>query len=202
VTEHHTAWLLDLDGTLYRAAPVKRMMAVELLLRGWGAVPTLRRFRHEHERLRATLDERIESPFMRQVEETAQALGKSREVVRSAVQLWMVERPQRWIERFTRTDLVAEVSEFHRAGGKLAVVSDYPASLKLAAVRGLPNIEVVVANGEPGGPGRLKPHPDGYLEAARRLQVAPDHCLVIGDREDADGEAARRAGMAFRLVGS
>jgi HAD superfamily hydrolase (TIGR01549 family) len=46
----------------------------------------------------------------------------------------------------------------------------------------------------------LKPWPDGYLLAAERLGVAAAECLVIGDREDADGLAASRAGMAFRRV--
>jgi HAD superfamily hydrolase (TIGR01509 family) len=59
---------------------------------------------------------------------------------------------------------------------------------------------VVVASGENGGPTRLKPHPDGMLRAARALGVEPSRCLVIGDRDDADGAAARAAGMAFRRV--
>jgi HAD superfamily hydrolase (TIGR01509 family) len=46
----------------------------------------------------------------------------------------------------------------------------------------------------------LKPHPEGYLLAAQALSVDPSRCLVIGDRPDADGEAARAAQMAFRLV--
>src|SRR5690606_40516027 len=53
--------------------------------------------------------------------------------------------------------------------------------------------------GESGGPSALKPAPDGYLKAALSLGVSPEHCLVIGDRDDADGAAARAAGMAFRL---
>jgi HAD superfamily hydrolase (TIGR01549 family) len=60
--------------------------------------------------------------------------------------------------------------------------------------------DVVIASGEPSGPPRLKPAPDGYLLAAERLGVVPAGCLVIGDRDDTDGEAARRAGMAFRRV--
>ena len=56
-------------------------------------------------------------------------------------------------------------------------------------------------SGEAEGPGRLKPWPDGYLLAAERLGIHPGECLVVGDRADADGEAARRGGMAFRRVG-
>jgi beta-phosphoglucomutase-like phosphatase (HAD superfamily) len=57
-----------------------------------------------------------------------------------------------------------------------------------------------VASGEPGGARWLKPHPEGYVTAAERLGVAPGRCLVVGDRMDVDGEAAKLAGMAFRLV--
>ncbi len=60
--------------------------------------------------------------------------------------------------------------------------------------------QVVVANGEPDGPTWIKPDPSGYLSAAERLGIAASRCLVIGDRDDADGKAARAANMAFRLV--
>ncbi|HMJ15422.1 MAG TPA: HAD-IA family hydrolase, partial [Polyangiaceae bacterium] len=60
--------------------------------------------------------------------------------------------------------------------------------------------DTVVASGEPDGPRRLKPHPDGYLAAAQRLGVPAERCLVIGDRQDADGAAATAAGMQFRWV--
>jgi len=32
------------------------------------------------------------------------------------------------------------------------------------------------------------------------LGAAPSQCLVIGDREDRDGEAARAAGMRYRRI--
>lgn len=46
---------------------------------------------------------------------------------------------------------------------------------------------------------RGKPEPDVYLEAARRLEVAPAHCLVVED--SLNGVlAGRRAGMTVVLV--
>ncbi|MBK7581293.1 MAG: HAD-IA family hydrolase [Myxococcales bacterium] len=194
------AWLVDLDGTLYVARWVKLAMAAELALSGWGSVGTLRRFRKEHELLREELDEDVPSPFQAQVERAASALGVPSSEVEQRVTEWMIERPQKWIRRFGRTDLLQEISDFRAQGGKTALVSDYPARGKLAALGAEALFDVVVANGEPGGPPRLKPHPAGYLEAARRLGVAPEACLVIGDRDDADGAAARAAGMTFRRV--
>ena len=46
------AWLVDLDGTLYHALPIKLVMAGELLLYGYNAIGPLRSFRHAHEKLR------------------------------------------------------------------------------------------------------------------------------------------------------
>lgn len=195
----HDAWLVDLDGTLYQARLVQLCMLGELLLGGWSALGTLRRFRSEHERLRR-LAEPLGDPFRIQLQHTALALGVAPEEVEDQVREWMIERPGRWLRRFRRAALLAELEQFRRFGGRLALVSDYPARRKLAALGCADLFDVVVANGEDGGPRWFKPDPDGFLKAAARLGIAPERCLVVGDRADADGEAARRAGMAFRHV--
>jgi HAD superfamily hydrolase (TIGR01549 family) len=192
------AWLVDLDGTLYSAGPVRVMMAAELLLGGWAAAPVLRRFRVEQERMREL--ELEGDPFALQIERTAEALGRARGDVEAHVQRWMIERPGRWLAAFRRQALLAEIEAFRGAGGRTALVSDYPARRKLEALGASALFDAVVASGEPGGPRRLKPHPDGFLRAAAALEVDPSACLVIGDREDADGAAARAAGMAFRRI--
>ncbi len=48
--------------------------------------------------------------------------------------------------------------------------------------------------------GGLKPDPAGFLSIARELGVPPGRVLVVGDRDDTDGEGARRSGMGFELV--
>jgi putative hydrolase of the HAD superfamily len=195
------AYLVDFDGTLYRSTPVKLAMAVELACFGWGSARLLRRFRHAHEELRATPADAQDSPFDQQIRHTAKALGTSPDHVRKVVDNWMFERPRKWIKRSLRHALIEELRTAQANGAKLAVVSDYPASFKLSALAGQLTFDTVVSNGEPGGPANLKPDPEGYLLAAARLGIAPERCLVVGDRADADGEAARRAGMPFRLVG-
>jgi len=198
----YAAWLVDLDGTLYHHTPVKLAMAAELLLLGWGAVATLRTFRHAHEALRATPSTTaLElSPFQRQLEHAAAELGRPAGDVERVVREWMFERPLKWVARSKRRKLLGALGGFRARGGKTALVSDYPAQGKLAALGALELFELVVSNGEPGGPSQLKPDPEGYLSAASRLGVAPAQCLVIGDRDDADGAAARAAGMGFQLI--
>ncbi len=199
----YAAWLVDLDGTLYRHKPVQLAMVLELLLFGWGAIKTLRTFRHSHEALRgisadpAALDV---SPFQRQLDHAAKALGRSPADVELTVREWMFQRPLKWVARSQRKDLLQTLARYREGGGKTALVSDYPATGKLQALGAASLFDLVVSNGEPGGPSQLKPHPEGYLSAAQRLGVAPEACLVIGDRDDADGAAARAAGMAVHII--
>ncbi|MEI9937113.1 MAG: HAD family hydrolase [Pseudomonadota bacterium] len=202
----YEAWLVDLDGTLYTARWVKLAMAAELALFGWPALKTLRQFRHDHEALRQeqsaaqALATVHASPFAAQLARTAKALNLPVPEVEQVVQRWMFERPGKWIARFPRRALLAELSAFKAQGGLTALVSDYPAERKIDALGARNLFDVIVANGEAHGPRRLKPDPEGFLQAAELLKVAPARCLVIGDRDDADGEAARAAKMGFRLV--
>jgi HAD superfamily hydrolase (TIGR01509 family) len=203
-TTRYAAWLVDLDGTLYRQTPVKLAMAAELLLFGWGAIKTLRTFRHAHEQLRELAGDDAAlalSPFQRQLEHAARTLGKSPSDVEPVVQQWMFERPLKWVARAKRQALLDALASFRRGGGKTALVSDYPATGKLKAMGAFELFEVVISNGELGGPSKLKPDPEGYLSAAHRLGVDPANCLVIGDRDDADGAAARSAGMTACIIG-
>ena len=200
----YAAWLVDLDGTLYHPAPVKFAMAAELLLFGWGAIKTLRTFRHAHETLRL-LDApepgtASQSPFERQLGHAAQQLSRPLADVERTVREWMFERPLKWVARCKRQRLLDELGRYRAQGGKTALVSDYPASGKLTALGARALFDEVVSSGEPGGPSKLKPDPEGYLLAAARLGVEPARCLVIGDRDDADGEAARAAGMGLCLI--
>lgn len=201
----HAAWLVDLDGTLYRPLPVKLAMAGELLVTGWNAVPVVRAFRREHERLHRQLgaDPTLvfePSPFAEQVRRTALAVGLSEEAVARLIERWMIHRPARWLRLFRRRALLAEIVRARAEGLRTALVSDYPARGKLAALGATDLFDRVVANGEHPELKRLKPSPEGYLLAAEQLGVAARECLVIGDRPDVDGQAARRAGMDFRLV--
>lgn len=200
MTRAHDAWLVDLDGTLYSPRPVKLAMLFEVLI-GGADLRTLRCFRAQHEQLRARQTGPSASPYRLQLEQTAVALGMEPARVEAQVRRWMIERPGKWLRRFRRRALIAELTAFRASGGRLALISDYPALSKLEALGCRQLFDAVIANGEDGGPEWLKPHPDGLLKASLRLGVGPESCLVLGDRADADGEAARRAGMAFRKIG-
>lgn len=196
----YRAWLLDLDGTLYRQLPVRILMACELSCRGWSAIRVLRQFRRKHEQLRQEHADAGADPFERQIARTATELGIDRDEVAQVVESWMVVRPGKWLKLCARRSLLQAIARYRKLGGKTAVVSDYPARAKLATMGVSQLFDSVVASGESDGMTALKPNPESYLLACDRLEVLPECCLVIGDRWDADGEAARRAGIDFRHV--
>ncbi|NQV26020.1 MAG: HAD family phosphatase [Rhodopirellula sp.] len=179
-------------------------MAAELIFAGPRVWRIISHFRVAHEELRQrgpqSESDAAVCSFERQLSIVANRAGYDIEIVRSAVMKWMFEKPGRWLRLFRRRGLLEEIRRHHESGGKTAIVSDYPARQKLAALGVEPLFDCVVANGEVNPPIELKPAPDGFLRAAELLGVAVEACLVLGDRQDADGKAAEAAGMMFRHV--
>ena len=194
------AWLIDLDGTLYHARPVQVLTGLELLCAGPSAIGVVRAFRQEHEQMRREAIAFEPDPWRAQISRTARRLELSPALIDRLAQRWMIERPSRWLRAFRRRRLLATIHKARSQGIRTGLVSDYPASQKLSRMGLASLFDTIVASGEPGGATRLKPDPTGFLLAAERLGIAPERCLVIGDREDADGAAARAAGMSFRSV--
>ncbi len=196
----YLAWLVDLDGTLYHQGAIHFVMGLELALGGWSAIACIQAFREQHERLRLEVSEPVSDPFLSQISRTAAELDRTDDEVRRIVEQWMIARPSRWLRVFRRRSLLTEITDFRKRGGRTALVSDYPAQLKLEAMGIAHLFDVVIAGGECSKLTRLKPWPDGYLLAAERLCVSPTACLVIGDRPDIDGLSAQQAAMAFRCI--
>lgn len=79
---------------------------------------------------------------------------------------------------------------------KIAVLSDYEAvpermnALNISSE----NVDLIYGAAQLGG---LKPAPQIFLKIAEQLKINPENILVVGDREDTDGQGARNAGMKF-----
>ena len=89
---------------------------------------------------------------------------------------------------------VLELARLHRAEGPLAIASGSLRHLidRTLAQLGITDWFAAIVSAEDTT--RHKPEPDVFLEAARRLGVAPADCVVYEDT-DIGLEAARRAGM-------
>ncbi len=100
-------------------------------------------------------------------------------------------------KKYRMRDTAAKVfSAFDTAGVKTAVYSDYAfVKERMAAVGFAEGTCKNLFSAEEMG--ALKPCPRPFLEIAEVLGAKPERCLVVGDRNDTDGEGARKAGMMF-----
>lgn len=199
------AVLFDLDGTLYRLAPMRRRMLLELLR--WGAVHPLafpglmgrlREFRTAREGLRdfARDDQSLDEV---QYEVPASRLGISPDELRGLVQEWMFERPLPFLARAAWPGLREILVGLRSTGRPLGVFSDYDPDRKLEAlgVRDLFDVTLAATDAEVN---RFKPDPRGFIVGAERLGVDPCDVLYVGDRAEVDGAGATAAGMASVII--
>ncbi len=186
--------VFDVDGTLYDARQLRGAMARRLALdalraRSLRTLWVLKVFRQ----VREELAEEGGAGFLEaQYARTAQRAGCGPAQVRALVHEWMERRPLPLLPacRHARVDRLFEA--LRAAGKRVAVLSDYPAHDKLAAL-GLRADPVVCAHDPQVA--RLKPDPRGLRAILDATGVPAHRALMIGDRFDRDAAAAQRAGM-------
>jgi FMN phosphatase YigB (HAD superfamily) len=191
------AVIFDVDGTLFDHIALRRPMLARMLMQllagrlRWRDIQTVRRFRRERTRL--ALAEAQNIGFL-QFERVAAAVRRPRHEVEAIVTRWMNQEPLELVPRYEFPDAGRFITRLQGRDIRTGVFSDYPAREKLEALR--ISVEVVRDSAEPDVD-RLKPRPDGFLRVAELLGVSPSRSLVVGDRDDRDGEAARRGGFMF-----
>lgn len=185
--------VFDMDGTLYDQRPLRMrmlgMLAKEIIRSRSLAVPRiLAAFRRRREELG-------EARALDFAERQYDLPGHSPEVVCALVAEWMLQRPLPFLALY-RTPGVERLFDALMARNAVALFSDYPVADKLASL-GLSTAFSVT----PEEVGRLKPDPAGLIRLIEEARTVPSRTLMIGDRADRDGEAARRAGVAALIRG-
>jgi phosphoglycolate phosphatase/putative hydrolase of the HAD superfamily len=194
--------IMDVDGTIYDQPRLRRKMLFELLGHylvrpwKWRDVLSIVHFRRERE---FGVQKQAESIDAAQYEWAAEKSGHPPERIRTLVEEWMYQRPLKHILSCKRLGLDEFVDQLKLKGIQLAFLSDHPPAAKLE-VLSLGEFQSFSATHPEIN--TLKPSPNGLLYIARSLGVPPDACLVIGDRDDRDGEAARRANMKYMILSS
>ncbi len=194
------AVIFDLDGTLYDKRKLRKRMLIEMFrccisnpscVRDFIIVSNFRKAREEHLACEAPGIERLQFQW------AAQRAKKSPEQVQRVVADWIFHRPLKHMAacRFAGVrELFAVLKE---EGIRIGVFSDYAAKDKMDCL-GL-RADVLVSATDPDVD-RLKPAPNGLWVAASKLDVPVGKCIFIGDRDDKDGESARRAGMQYLIM--
>ncbi len=203
--------VFDVDGTLYHADRLRLLMAAWLaadaVRRGSLSVPRrLAAFRRMREALgeataRACMQEppgRVPAFRRLQYQLAAQRSGCSAAEMEALVENWMEQRPLGLLRACRRRGVAELFTDLHRLGKRVAVLSDYPAQAKLEAL-GLEADPVLWAGD--AGVGRLKPDPRGLRQLMSRTGVPASRTVMIGDRDERDGQAARLAGAHAVILG-
>jgi FMN phosphatase YigB (HAD superfamily) len=189
--------VLDLDGTLYDARPLRRRMAVELLTAvatrrlAPRSLAALRAFRRHREALAEAGADGVRD---RQYREAAAQAGVSEDELRALVARWMHERPLRHLRACRAAGIDAWLADLRERGVATSVLSDHLVGRKLTALGLAVDLE---ASAEDPEVDRFKPHPAGLEHLLARADVDPDRTLVVGDRPERDGAAAAAIGAAF-----
>ena len=188
--------LFDLDGTLYSQPRLRMLMVKEMVLyyvlhpTRIGQLRILFHFR----RLRDRHEFRGGNIANTQYELTATRLSVREEYVRTVVDKWIMVEPLKHLSKCKFQDVDLVFAGLKRRGKGIAIVSDYPVREKLQSL-GLA-ADVLVCATDPDVD-CFKPNPKGLLVAAAKLGLSPQECLVVGDRDEKDGEAAKAAGMSY-----
>jgi FMN phosphatase YigB (HAD superfamily) len=199
--ENVRAVIFDVDGTLYDQQALRRLMFRDLVIHHirypthWKDLLILREFRRMRERMADR--EPVVGDFVqiitRMIAEKYQV--SARHVVR-CTSYWILTHPLHYLQDLRFPGLLELCRLLQENSVQIAAFSDYPAHDKLKAL-GMPAMEAVTASDE--SVNRLKPDPKGLIILAERLRIPIENCLLIGDRDDRDGECARRAGMPYLI---
>ncbi|GMO22225.1 MAG: HAD family hydrolase [Termitinemataceae bacterium] len=102
-----------------------------------------------------------------------------------------------------RKDMIDTIQYLKKSNIPVAVYSDYPCTKERMEAIGLPCDVSKIPQDLLFGMdsfGAFKPSARPFRSIAKILNVPCEKVLVIGDRDDTDGEGARAAGMQFKLA--
>ena len=192
--------IFDIDGTLYDQRRLRLAMMGQLIQHylfkphAWKDLLILATFRKVREEI-------ADSGLARDIDNiqyaiTANRLKIKEKSVRSCTEKWILNYPLSIIEKF-RFPYIAEFCNIlENRAIHLAAFSDYPVEEKLKALK-LPQMYPVCSSASDID--AMKPDPKGLYKIINHFCVRKESCLLIGDRDDRDGECARRAGVKYLL---
>ena len=182
----YKGYIFDCDGTVAHSMPIhyqawrqtaeeNGILMSEELFYSLGGVPTTRIVEILNEKFGTNLD--------------PEEVARRKEAV--------------YLENMGNMQPIEEVAAFARKVAKFAKVSIasggyLPVVLETLETIGFKDFFPVVVTTEQVSRG--KPFPDMFLEAAKRMGVPPNECLVLED-SPAGIDAAKAAGMDYNLIG-
>lgn len=189
--------VFDLDGTLYN----KRGLAARLMMADWRNILTLKAERDMRKQLRGV--------FMGDATAFYQALfvgiANLRHIPVGQAAVWYRDTYMPSMVRCLRGHYTAApflhdlLPGLQAKGIRIAVFSDYGCVEEKLEALGL-SADMFDGVFDAPSLGGLKPCRKAFEALLRQMDTMPGNALMVGDRDDTDGEGARLVGMKFQKV--
>lgn len=190
--------VFDVDGTLYDQKQLRLTMLLQLLKHAVTKLdvsifPVIKHYR----KIRETMgDDEVFDFEAKLVKQTSELTGQSEANVTAIIHEWIETRPLPYLATARYEGLVPLFAAIKKQGKILGILSDYKATAKVNALGLSADLIISAQDAEVNV---LKPHPKGLEAIASKAGVAMDRAILIGDRDERDGEAARRAGAHYLI---
>lgn len=193
----YSLYVFDLDGTLYDQPRLRMIMAWRLAtyyichpLR-IREVFILQHFRKVKD---AWTKNSSEEDIMAKV---AEDKGIAVDRVRDIVRRWIYDNPLSALVKTKDDKLIGWMRQLQSNGKKVVILSDYPTKDKLAALGVAADCEY---SPDDERIDELKPSPKGLLTVLADYGISGEDALMIGDRAEKDGAAAKAAGVDCMIL--
>jgi HAD superfamily hydrolase (TIGR01549 family) len=198
--QKYKAVIFDVDGTVFDLQKMHRYIFLELfkyyLFRPWlfKDILVIYFFRKEREKLSESGAGDIAN---KQYNNVAKKLKLKRGRVEAVIKKWMSERPLDYIEKCRLVAMEKIIINLRAAGIKIIYFSDYDPLLKIKKL-GLPYDYCFDASGAEID--ALKPSAKGLEVILEKLNLKAGECLLVGDRQSKEGEAAEQIGLEYVII--
>ncbi len=188
--------VFDLDGTLYD----KHLLPLRMVLADWKHIGLLRAERACRKQLAGQYFGDEKALYTQLFSLMSQQTGKTAEqVAQWYTTIYMPTMAEMLRKHYTARPWVQHVFQtLEEQNIRIVVFSDYGCvAEKLEALQLTHYPLSIYSAPEMGG---LKPCKEAFLNLLNTLAIKPENALMIGDREDTDGQGAKNAGMKFHLL--
>jgi HAD superfamily hydrolase (TIGR01549 family) len=199
--DEYKAVIFDMDGTLYYQKPFRIRMLLFLLGHvishpsSFNDMLIIKKYRE----VREHWDKSAKDLDTAQYEYVARLKNTTAEHVEEVVKFYMHKAPLRLLPSFKDSELAKIIDNLHAKGVKVIVYSDYPAEDKLKAFNIKADRCYCSADARIGS---MKPDPKGLKVILSDIGLKSEEALMVGDRYEKDGLAAKACKMDYIILPS